>query len=85
MFEPLKRMYEHLGNGVGFLRSTEIELRQISTALVAWLDGKQPDYDLNPERITTGSLHQWQGRYLVTVSMRHPSEQLSGLRQRRER
>jgi hypothetical protein len=85
MFEPLKRMYEHLGNGVGFRRPTEIELRQINTALVAWLDGKTPDHDLRPERITTGSLHQWQGRYLVTVSMHHPSEQVSGLRQRRAR
>ncbi|HVC20058.1 MAG TPA: hypothetical protein VNE16_08280 [Vicinamibacterales bacterium] len=86
MFEPLKRMYEHLGNGVGFLRSTEIELRQINMALVAWLDGKAPpDHDLNPARITTGSLHRWQGRYLVTVSMHHPPEQASGLRQRRTR
>jgi len=86
MFEPLKRMYEHLGNGVGFFRSTEIELRQTNMALVAWLDGKaQPNHDLNPERITTGSLHRWQGRYLVTVSMNHPPEQVSGLRQRRTR
>ena len=85
MFEPLKRMYEHLGNGVGFRRSTEIELREINMALVAWLDGKTPDHDLNPERITTGSLHRWQERYLVTVSMHHPPEQVSGLRQRRTR
>src|SRR6266566_8713190 len=55
MFEPLKRMYEHLANGVGLLRPTDIELRQLNTALVAWLDGKEPDYDSNPERITTGS------------------------------
>lgn len=85
MFEPLKRMYEHLGNGVGFRRPIEIELRQINTALVAWLDGKTPDHDLNSERITTGSPHRWQGRYLVTVSMHHPAEQVSGLRQRRAR
>ena len=85
MFEPLKRMYEHLGNGVGFRRPAEIELRQINAALVAWLDGKTPDHDLNPERITTGSLHQWQGRYLVTVSMHHPPEQVNGLRQQRAR
>jgi hypothetical protein len=86
MFEPLKRMYEHLGNGVGFLRSSEIELRQISVALVAWLTGEAPpDHDLNPERITTGSLHRWQERYLVTVSMHHPPEQVNGLRQRRTR
>lgn len=32
MFEPLKRMYEHLGNGVGFRRCTEVELRQINMA-----------------------------------------------------
>jgi hypothetical protein len=85
MFEPLRRMYEHLGNGVGFRRPTEIELRQINTALLAWLDGKTPNHDFNPERITTGSLHRWQGRYLVTVSMHHSAEQVSGLRQRRTR
>jgi hypothetical protein len=85
MFETLKRMYEHLGNGVGFRRPAEIELRQINSALVAWLDGKTPAHDLKADRITTGSLHQWQGRYLVTVSMHHPSEQVNGLRQRRAR
>ena len=85
IFEPLKRMYEHLANGVGFRRPSEIELRQINTALVAWLDGRTADHDLNPERITNGSLHQWQGRYLVSVSMNHPPEQVSGLRQRRAR
>src|SRR5712691_1810049 len=85
MFEPLKRMYEHLANGVGFLRSTEIELRQIDTALVAWLDSKEPDHDPNPERITTGSLHRWHGRFLVTVSMDYPSERLRDIRHRRTR
>ncbi len=75
MFESLKRMYEHLANGVGFLRSSEIELRQIDTALVAWRDGKEPKHDLDPERITTSSLHRWHGRFLVTVSMdTRPSE-----------
>ena len=70
----------------GLRRSSEVELRQINTALVAWLEGKpSPDHDLNPERITTGSLHRWQGRYLVTVSMHHPPEQVSSLRERRTR
>jgi hypothetical protein len=85
MFEPLKRMYEHLGNGVGFLRPTEIELQQLGTALVTWLDAKEPDYDLNPESITTGSPHQWQGRYLVTVSMDYPFERVRALRDQRAR
>jgi hypothetical protein len=84
MFEPLKRMYEHLANGVRFSRPGEIELRQINTALTAWLDGKTPpDHDLDPARITTGSLHQWQGRYLVTVSLKHSSDEVAALRQRR--
>lgn len=85
MFEPLKRMYEHFANGVGFLRSTEIDLRQINTALVAWLDGKEPYHDPNPERITTGSLHRWHERFMVTVSMDYPSERLRDLRHRRTR
>ena len=85
LFEPLKRMYEHLANGVGFLRPSEIELRQLDTAFVAWLDRKQPDYDWNPERITTGSLHQWHGQLLVTVSMNLPLERVRDLRRQRSR
>jgi hypothetical protein len=85
MFEQLKRMYEHLANGVGFLRSAEVELRQINTALVARLDGQEPHHDLNPERITTRSLHRWHGRFLVSVSMHCPSERVRDLRPQRSR
>lgn len=83
MFEALKRMYEHVANGVGFLRSTEVELRQLNTAVVAWLDQRQAEYDLNPERITTGSLHRWHGRFLVSVSMNYPFERVRELRDHR--
>src|SRR5689334_16446537 len=34
MFESLKRMYEYLSNGVGFVRPGDIELLQLDVAVV---------------------------------------------------
>ena len=68
-FAALERMYEQLSNGVKFQRPEEIEQRQTDRALVAWLDGREPVHELDPQRVTYGGLHEWQGRYLVTVSM----------------
>jgi hypothetical protein len=41
--------------------------------------------DLTPERITSGGLHRWHGRFLVSVSMNHPAKEMLALRQRRTR
>lgn len=68
-FAALERMYEQLSNGVKFQPPEEIEQRQTDRALVAWLDGQEPVHELDPQRVTHGGLHEWQGRYLVTVSM----------------
>jgi hypothetical protein len=85
-FERLQRMYEHLANGVRFVRPSDVEQRQLSPALGAWLDGKEPPaHDPAPERITSGGLHRWHGRLLVSVSMNHPPEEVDSLRQRRTR
>ena len=85
-FERLQRMYEHLANGVRFARPSDVELHQLSAALGAWLDGKEPPApDVNPERITSGGLHRWHGRFRVSVSMDHSAQQVQALRQRRTR
>jgi hypothetical protein len=85
-FERLERMYEHLANGVRFVRPSDVEQHQLSPALGAWLDGKEPPaHDRDPERITSGGLHRWHGRVRVSVSMNHPPEEVDSLRQRRRR
>lgn len=85
-FERLQRMYEHLANGVRFNRPHDVELHQIGPALSAWCSGKEPPApDLNPERITSGGLHRWHGRFRVSVSMDHPAQEAQALRQRRTR
>lgn len=84
-FEPLKRMYEQLSNGVTFHHGDQIEQKQTDAALVAWLDGRAAEHPADPERITNGSLHEWQGRFLVTVSMKYPDERVAGIRRRRSR
>jgi hypothetical protein len=85
-FERLQRMYEHLANGVRFTHPNDVELHQLSPALSAWLDGKEPPApDVNPERITSGGLHQWHGRFRVSVSTDHPAQEVQALRQRRTR
>jgi len=84
-FAALERMYGQLSNGVKFLRPEEIEQQQTDTALVAWLDGRDPDHDLDPQRVTHGGLHEWQGRYLITVSVDNVQHLASQTRQARQR
>lgn len=84
-FASLERMYEQLSNGVKFQRPDEIEQRQTDTALVAWLDRRQVDYQLDPQRVTYGGLHDWQGPYLVTVAMQNADHRVPAIRQKRAR
>ena len=85
-FERLRQMYEHLANGVYFDHPSWVEQCQVGPALGAWLDSKEPPrHDLNPERITSGGLHRWHGRFRVSVSMNHPPKEVRALRQRRAR
>ena len=56
-FKLLKRMYEQLSNGVTFRHHNQIEQMQTNAALVAWLDGRQARHELDPERVTNGSVH----------------------------
>jgi hypothetical protein len=84
-FTALERMYEQLSNGVKFQAPDEIEQRQTDAALVAWLDGREPEHPLDPERVTHGGLHDWQGQYIVTVSMQNIDHRVPALRRARRR
>lgn len=78
-------MYEQLSHGVTFESGDQIEWRQINAALVAWLDRKNPTYDLNPETITHGGLNDWQDRLLISVEATYPTDMVEGIRADRDR
>ena len=66
-YEELKRTYEHFSNGISFTRPAIIDEGQLMVAFSAHLNGKEPTFDLNPERVTSGRLHGWNDRIFVTV------------------
>ena len=82
-FKLLKRMYEQLSNGVTFRHHNQIEQMQTDAALVAWLDGRQARHELGPERVTNGSVHEWQSRFLVTVDVNYSSKTSASIRRNR--
>ena len=84
-FDALKRMYEQLSQGVTFESRDQIEWRQLNTTLVAWLDGKEPVYDLNPETITHGGVNDWQTPLIISVDATYPADMVEGIRADRDR
>ena len=82
-FISLKRMYEQLSNAIQFRHPNEIEQMQTDTALVAWFDQKNAQHNLDPNRVTNGSVHEWQGSYLVTVDVDYPPERAAAIRRNR--
>jgi hypothetical protein len=84
-FDALKRMYEQLSHGVSFDSADQIEQRQTNVALLAWLAGEEPVYDLNPERVTSGGLNDWQDRLIVAVSGGYPADMAETIRSSRDR
>ena len=84
LFEPLKRMYEQLSHNTSFISLDSIGDRQLSVALLAWLDNKAPDYTFDPEDVTNGRLNEWTGRYIISVSGKYPAEVVEGIRRFRD-
>jgi hypothetical protein len=83
-FGALKRMYEQLSHGISFHDAAHISDYQVNTALSAWLKGEVPQHDLNPERVTSGRLNEWQDRLLITVDMKWPEDIVEGIRKFRD-
>ncbi len=79
-FAALKRMYEQMSHGITFYDAAMITDAQIDMALLAWMRGKVPVYDLNPERVVHGQLNGWQDRLLITVEMKYPDDVVEGIR-----
>lgn len=83
-FDALKRMYEQLSHGVSFDSKDQIEQRQTHVALQAWLQGQAPTHDLNPEKVTSGGLNEWQDRLIITVSGGYPPDMAETIRSVRD-
>jgi len=67
-YEELKHTYEHFSTGISFEHSTSIQHQQIMAAFSSYLEGKKPEFDCDPQRVTSGRLHGWHDRMFVTVS-----------------
>ena len=64
----LKITYEYFSCGEGFEQSEGIKIRQIGQAARCWLKNEPLVFDLDAERISSGRLHDWDGRMYVTVN-----------------
>lgn len=79
-FRPLERMYEQLSHGVSFDRLEVINQRQLSIAVHAWIEGREPVYDNDPKTVTNGGLHDWKEPLIISVNMTYPKELVDGIR-----
>ena len=80
----LKGTYEYFSCGESFRRAEEIRIRQIGHAANCWLNNEPLAFDLNAERISSGRLHDWDGRMYITVDGVLPGT-VQGLRESRNR
>jgi hypothetical protein len=82
-YDALKRMYEQLSRGVTFDSPQQIEQRQMNVALAAWLACGPAVHDLNAEGVTSGDLHGWQSRLIVSVGGGYPPDLTEAIRSSR--
>lgn len=66
-YKALKHTYEHFSGGVSFHDAETIRIRQIADLASAWLKNERPNFDFNPESISSDRLHGWSDRIFVTV------------------
>jgi hypothetical protein len=66
-YKLLKRTYEHFSGGISFEDAETIRIRQIAHIARCWLKREPVVFDFNAERISSGRLHQWSDRIIVTA------------------
>jgi len=66
-YKSLKHTYEHFSGGVSFHDSETIRIQQIADLARAWVKNEPVAFDFNPESISSGRLHDWSGRFFITV------------------
>jgi hypothetical protein len=82
--ELLKSTYEYFSCGESFIHAEGIKIRQIGQAANCWLNNEPIVFDLNAEKISSGRLHDWDGRIYITVNGVLPGT-VQGLREGRNR
>lgn len=80
----LKSTYEYFSCGESFRHAEAIKIRQIGQAANCWLNNEPLVFDLNAERVSSGRLHDWDGRMYITVDGVLPGT-VQGLRESRNR
>jgi hypothetical protein len=65
----LRRLYEHLSNGISFLPFQQIRDRQVHACFEAWLAGTLPSRDHDPAGVTRPALHGWTDLMRVNVDL----------------
>jgi len=80
----LKSTYEYFSGGDGFEQAEGIKIRQIGQAARCWLKNEPLVFDLEAASISSGRLHDWDGRMYVTVNGVLPGT-VQGLRESRNR
>lgn len=82
-FSKLKGVYERLSGGVTFKNFQHVRLDQAFQLIQAWVQGEEPEYDFDAQRITYGRIHEWKDRMFVTVgSMKQ--DMVEAIRKNRE-
>jgi hypothetical protein len=67
-YEPLKRLYEQLSHGVSFRRASEIENSQVFELARLWISGEDRQCSTDATDVTSHGLHDWQSRYIISIS-----------------
>jgi hypothetical protein len=83
-YEELKHTYEHFSKGISFNRCVSIQHQQAIVAFSDYLEGRKPEFNLDPQRVTSSGLHGWNDRIFVTVSGTLPNEKQNIRRSRSE-
>jgi len=79
----LRRMYEHLSADVSYEHPATIKRFQLHAAFLRWLDGTEKVVTV--EDIASGAINHWTDRIQVTTRIEPTDEELSELREVRER
>lgn len=70
-YEPLKRVYEHFSHGISFRDSEWLRQQQIVDLAGAWVRNQAPKFDFDPVRVSHGSIHEWQDRFIISVDAKY--------------
>lgn len=82
--DALRRMSEQLSRGVFFAPPHAIALRQLDTAIRAWLAGDKPRYDFDPAQVAEGGLNAWHDRLIISMEGVTPEIFVKGMREFRD-